>query len=132
MEIKTLTCRTAIEAEGLRSRLEECGIQSVTYDESNSKVARGLLDSTVDIMVNECDYEHASQIYDEYIKEQDNALPWCPVCGSENVEVVESQVLPKRNLIRIIAALFTASSPGISSCQEKSYRCRDCGKQFKR
>ena len=41
--MKGITCNNAIEAEGFRSALMEAGIESSIYDETNSKVARGVL-----------------------------------------------------------------------------------------
>ena len=47
--MKSITCNNAIEAEGFRSALLEAGIESAIYDETNSKVARGILDKTIDV-----------------------------------------------------------------------------------
>ena len=68
MEVKHITCRTAIEAGALQAWLEDAGIKSLIYDETNSKVARGILDQTVDVMVNEEDFERATAIYEELLK----------------------------------------------------------------
>ncbi|MBR0201657.1 MAG: DUF2007 domain-containing protein [Bacteroidaceae bacterium] len=68
MEVKRITCRTAIEAGALQAWLEDAGIKSLIYDETNSKVARGILDQTVDVMVNEEDFERATAIYEELLK----------------------------------------------------------------
>ena len=86
MTIKRITCNSSIEAEGFRSALHEAGIESVAYDETNSKVARGILDKTTEIFVKEEDYDRASKMYQAYQSEHDNVIPWCPKCGSENLD----------------------------------------------
>ena len=43
MKTKNITCNSPIEAEALRSALREIGIDSNIFDETNSKVARGIL-----------------------------------------------------------------------------------------
>ena len=53
--MKGITCNSAIEAEGFRTVLQEAGIESTIYDETNSKVARGILDRNVDVLVKEED-----------------------------------------------------------------------------
>ena len=78
--MKGITCNNAIEAEGFRSALLEAGIESSLYDETNSKVARGVLDQTVDVLVNEKDYEQALKLYQTLQAEQQNFKPWCPKC----------------------------------------------------
>ena len=109
MKIKGITCSTPIEAEGFRSVLLEMGIESNIYDEENSKVARGILDKRTDVLVKEEDYEQAMQIYQSYMAEQKDVMPWCPKCGSENV---------------------TLASAGC--CFTKNYVCNDCGHKWKR
>ena len=68
MQIKRITCRSSIEAAALKSWLEEANINCVIYDETNSKVARGILDQTMDVMVREEDLERANDIYEELLK----------------------------------------------------------------
>jgi len=68
MDIKRITCRSAIEAAALQAWLEEANIKCIIYDETNSKVARGILDQTTDVMVNAEDWERANAIYEELLK----------------------------------------------------------------
>lgn len=84
-----INCNTAIEAAMLKDLLEEQGIECQIWDETNSKVARGLLvDRSVDVMVREEDYEKAFLIYDKLRHEQaQGRVKWCPRCGSENIQV---------------------------------------------
>ncbi|MBR4644090.1 MAG: DUF2007 domain-containing protein [Bacteroidaceae bacterium] len=72
MEIKRITCRSAIEAAALKAWLEEANINCIIFDETNSKVARGLLDQTMDVMVKEEDLERANAIYKELLKANGN------------------------------------------------------------
>lgn len=129
MEIKTITCRTAIEAEGLRARLIEAGIPSVAYDETNSKVARGILDNSMEVMVREDEYERAKAVYGEMLAEQQRVAPWCPQCGSENVESITGNRLRKGRFSIWLASL-TFLFPMSGSLVGKRYRCLDCGREF--
>lgn len=109
MKIKDITCNSPIEAEGFRSALWEAGIESDIFDEENSKVARGILDKSTDVLVKEEDYEQAMQIYQSYMAEQKDVMPWCPKCGSENVALAS-----------------------VDCCITKNYVCNDCGHKWKR
>lgn len=84
-----INCNTAIEAATLKELLEEQGIECQIWDETNSKVARGLItDRSVDVMVREGDYDEAFRIYDKLRKEQaQRTVKWCPRCGSENIQI---------------------------------------------
>lgn len=84
-----INCNTAIEAATLKELLEEQGIECQIWDETNSKVARGLFtDRSVDVMVREEDYEKALLLYERIRKEQaQRTTKWCPRCGSENIQV---------------------------------------------
>ena len=68
MDIKRITCRSSIEAAALKAWLEEANINCVIYDETNSKVARGILDQTMDVMVRDEDWERANAIYEELLR----------------------------------------------------------------
>ena len=109
MRVKDITCNSPIEAEGLRSALRDVGIVSNIFDETNSKVARGILDKRTDVLVKEEDYEQAMKVYQSYLAEQKSVLPWCPKCGSENVAVVPTDC-----------------------CLTKKFVCNDCGHKWKR
>ena len=83
-----INCNTAIEAATLKDLLDEQGIECQICDETNSKVARGLItDRSVDVMVREEDIEQARSIYNRLCKEQaGRQVTWCPKCGSENIQ----------------------------------------------
>lgn len=133
MTQKTITCNTTVEAEGLRARLMEEGIQSVRYDETNSKVARGIMDATMDIMVREEDYDRAKAIYDQMLKEQEAILPWCPKCGSENTEKLTEKEMKKGRLAAFLASCAANMFLGFlfkNQMSTEKYRCKDCGKVF--
>lgn len=127
MDIKRITCRTAIEAAALCAKLEEAGIKGVIYDETNSKVARGILDPTIDVMVNEENLERANAIYDEMLKAGEEVLPWCPSCGSENVVKLDKPTQTSKGLLGFISAVL-CFVPFRSSTN--NYMCKDCGKKF--
>ena len=128
--MKGITCNNAIEAEGFRFALMEAGIESSIYDETNSKVARGVLDQAVDVLVNEKDYDRALKLYQTLQAEQQNFKPWCPKCGSENVTVQEKKGASPRQLPRILAALLIFIPFG-SGTTERCI-CNDCGHKWER
>lgn len=127
MDIKRITCRTAIEAAALCAKLEEAGIKGVIYDGTNSKVARGILDPTIDVMVNEENLERANAIYDEMLKAGEEVLPWCPSCGSENVVKLDKPTQTSKGLLGFISAVLCFVPFRLST---NNYMCKDCGKKF--
>ena len=128
--MKSITCNNAIEAEGFRSALTEAGIESSVYDETNSKVARGILDGTIDVLVKEEDYEQAQKLYQTFLAEQQNFKPWCPKCGSENVTIQQKKHATARQLPRILAALLFFIPFGVSNTTKCV--CNDCGYKWDR
>lgn len=142
MTQKSIICNSYIEAESLRALLMEKGITCVSYDETNSKVARGILDTTVQVMVREEDYDEAMEAYNEMVRGQEGQMPWCPRCGSDNVEPegggageTQGTASPtgaasgtarklKRTLLSILRPILLGYS--------RKYVCRDCGHRFRR
>lgn len=130
MTIKAITCNNPIEAEALRSALRELGIESDTFDETNSKVARGILDQTTDVLVKEEDYEQAMEAYLSLQKEQPSVVPWCPKCGSENVTAKKRNAVINRQLPRFLASLLTWIPCGLFTT--KKFVCNNCGHKWER
>ena len=130
MIIKDITCNSPIEAEGFRSALREAGIESDIFDETNSKVARGILDKRIEVLVKEDDYERAKKIYESYMAEQQNVMPWCQKCGSENVEAQKKKYATTRQLPRILATLLTFIPIGV--CTAQKFVCNNCGHKWER
>ena len=128
--MKSITCNNAIEAEGFRSALTEAGIESSVYDETNSKVARGILDQTIDVLVKEEDYEQAQKLYQTFQAEQQDFKPWCPKCGGENVVMQEKKPASGSKLFRMLASLLMFLPLG--GCTTKKCVCNDCGYKWER
>ena len=128
--IKSIICNNPIEAEGFRSALQETGIESKLYDETNSKVARGILDNTVEVLVKEEEYEQAIKVYRSFLTVQQSFTPWCPKCGSENVTIQKKRSATVRQLPRILATLLTFIPIGV--CTTEKYICKDCGHKWER
>ena len=129
--MKGITCNSAIEAEGFRSVLQETGIECTIYDETNSKVARGILDKTVDVLVEEKNMERAKQLYQTFLAEQQKDFkPWCPKCGSENLTLEKQNSSTTRQLPRILATALMSIPFG--TCKTEKYVCNDCGHKWKR
>ena len=84
---KKLICSNIVEAETLKAKLLEEGIACSSYDESTNKaIVGGYLPGAV-VFVKEEDYERAKAIQAADFQERDKSIPWCPMCGSENVVV---------------------------------------------
>ena len=130
MKIKDITCNSPIEAEGFRSALREAGIQSNIFDETNSKVARGILDKRTDVLVREEDYEQAMKIYESYMAGQQAVMPWCPKCGSEDVSVQKKKNATTRQMPRILASLLMFIPIGV--CTTDKFVCNSCGHKWER
>ncbi len=130
MKVKGITCNNAIEAEGFRTALQEAGIESITYDETNRKVARGILDKTMDVLVKEEDYEQAQTVYHRFKSTQETIQPWCPKCGSENVSIINKKNPTTRQLPRILATLLMLIPFGTAKTQK--FTCKDCGHTWER
>ncbi len=130
MDIKSITCNNPIEAEGLRSALHEAGIESRIYDEANSKVARGILDARVEVLIKKEDYDKAIQIQQQLATKRENIIPWCPKCGSENIT---AQKKPRPNIHRIIEILLILCAQLIiGKVTTHTYTCHDCGHKWDR
>ena len=125
MKIKDITCNSPIEAEGFRSALREAGIQSNIFDETNSKVARGILDKRTDVLVREEDYEQAMKIYESYMAGQQAVMPWCPKCGSEDVSVQKKKNATTRQMPRILASLLMFIPIGVCTTESLSATVAD-------
>ena len=67
--MKTIVCNNHVEAGALRSILEGMGVESAIYDETNSKTARGIMDQTLEVMVNDADYDRAMELYHGMVEE---------------------------------------------------------------
>lgn len=132
MSVKAITCNSPIEAEGFRSVLRESGIESETFDETNSKVARGILDKRIDVIVKEEDYEKAMKVYQSFLANQQTVMPWCPECGSEDVTLLKKENAPIRKLPRILANLLMFIPIPISGCTYQKYVCNSCGYKWER
>lgn len=130
MEIKDITCNSPIEAEGLRSALREAGIESDIFDETNSKVARGILDQSTEVLVKEEDYEQAMKVYQSFLANQPTVMPWCPKCGSEDVTVHKKKNATTRQLPRILATLLMLIPIGV--CTTEKFVCNSCGHKWSR
>ena len=70
MKVKTLTCNNIFEAEALHSLMAEQGLPCEIYDEKNSKLARGILDATVQVLVRDTDWSTAERLYAELLEDQ--------------------------------------------------------------
>lgn len=137
---------TALDQAGIKYRVER--------DESTvSGLTHGGSTASLSVYVSADDYPKALGIVKAIDKKAEESLPWCPKCGSENVE--RHDVRLKRGpwwmlvigILMIVAGIFVpmafftwvAIIGGIGllitffkGFTETRYHCRDCGNDFKR
>lgn len=130
--VRSITCDNPIEAEGFRSVLQEAGIESDIFDETNSKVARGILDRRIDVLVKEEDYEKAMKVYQSFQTDQQAIMPWCPKCGSEDVTILKKKNTPTCQLPRILAGLLMFIPISMGECITQKFVCNNCGHKWER
>lgn len=87
MAVKRLaSSSSSIEMKELAERLKDKGIECVVTEE-NIRFDQAL-GMTTTLRVEEDVYDEAKAIYDAFLKEIDDYLPWCPDCGAEDVTAV--------------------------------------------
>lgn len=101
---RKLICDNVVEAETLKARLLEEGIACSSYDESTNKaIVGGYIPGAV-VLVKEEDYERAKAIQEADHQKRDESIPWCPLCGSENV-VMERVTKPHSSTFFLFLAI---------------------------
>lgn len=120
------TCETAFEANLIKGRLKNEGIESFVTNENFSTLMPGfnrMLGSGVQIMVFEKDYNAASAILTQNETEQ----TLCPDCKSENI----SSGFGKNSLKVFFAIILSIFSAQPFNNINTIHTCQDCGKEFK-
>jgi hypothetical protein len=113
-----------MEAEILSGRLRSEGIETFVLDTHSVSMQPHLAQSLggIRVQVMRKDLERARTIFSEAEKEKVLPDP-CPRCSSANTELVKSYSL------KSLFNLFTF--PISFSLYKRSYRCKDCGDEWK-
>lgn len=161
-KVSIMSCDNSVVIDEVRAALEAAGIESEARDETISSTlgTSGLL-PTVHILVNAKDQAAAEAVADKIKAERDEFKPWCPACGSEDVEKAATQTKPQNQYMMfvkggIIAAVVLCVGGysgtaglfiGMGICvaigclvfiiklranSSDKYVCKNCGKTFSR
>ena len=123
MKTKSITCSSIVEAQALNNMLAEANIKNSINDGAGDWIVQRVPNQAVEVIVSEEDYERALTIYESLPKEENDSLPWCPKCGSEEVEK-----LPVDNSRKgFLGSVKRFISKGFNS---KNYVCKKCGYSF--
>lgn len=100
MQVKELIkCDNPIYADEIVQALVDNNIAAMQHDETqDTAVGSYGSDVGIAIKVYEKDYDKARKIVGEIVDARQEVQPWCPKCGSEDVEKIddESRYSPKR------------------------------------
>lgn len=127
MSIKCVTsCSNVVEANMLKDRLELEGIESFLTNENFTTLMpqfNGIMGGGIQIMVEEKDLPKAQQLLN--CSEASKIL--CPQCHSDNL----TYGLGANRIKKIVAILLLCLSGNPLGNIKGSYRCNDCGCNFK-
>jgi hypothetical protein len=123
--IRLTTCDTAVEANLIKGRLKNEDIETFITNENFSNLMphyNRILNSGIQIMISDIDYDRASEILELNIKQE----PICPNCQSVNIKfsLGKNKI---RKIIVIIISLFIATPFNNLKSVNK---CQDCQTEF--
>jgi len=125
--IRLTTCYNIIEANMLKNNLENEEIECFLTNENFTTLMpgyRGMLGAGIQIMIEEENYERATQLLN--IKENPEIIR-CPKCNSENVSFGLGKNRTTKLFFAILSALITVPLGNI----ESTYYCKNCNQDFK-
>lgn len=147
-------CTNELEANILKEKLLEEGIESTITTESMAfGVPGNAIGQQISLAVNETDVDKAQRIIANEEKESEESMPWCPYCGSENIDkrISQHKHLPYwvwSCVVMLVCVGLIVPSPVLSiiclcgafACaiswfipyNSVEFICKDCGKKFKR
>lgn len=127
MKLKILiTCRTEIEASLIQTKLLDYEIDSILTNRNFSSLYPqfyGFLGSGVQVLVNEEDYEVASELVDV---KNISKYTSCPNCNSKDI----SFNFGKLKFQKIFFYLLTLLTGSAVVVIKDSYKCKKCNTEF--
>ncbi len=123
--VRLMTCETSFEANLIKGRLENEGVDSFLTNENFSTLMphyNRIFSSGVQVMILEKDLEKASLILSSDKKEE----VICPACSSANIEVSFGKNKIKK-LFFILLSLFAAVP---FNNINNVYHCQECKAEF--
>jgi hypothetical protein len=123
-----ITCNTIAEAHLVKGMLENNGIACFLNNENFTSLMpqfNGMMGAGVQVVVDEADYEKASELVG--LNTVNNEII-CPECHSTNIKFGLG-TRKARKILTILLSLFAGTPFGNI---RNNYYCRDCGAEFKR
>lgn len=144
-----------INALDIKTILKDSGIECILQNEMKTSVnvMSESAQEGVAVYVDKNDYTKAKEILDDYEEKLEEAIKWCPDCGSDDVRVSVVHVKYKPRWVFILCILISLTStilylllnrviilPGllfyvavialILGYDKKVYHCNKCGCDF--
>jgi DNA-directed RNA polymerase subunit RPC12/RpoP len=123
--VRLLTCENPIEANIIKGRLENEGINCFLTNENFSNLMphyNRILGAGVQIMISETDFEKAIELLEINVRKE----LVCPNCNSKNIKVSLG-----KNKAKKIFAVFLSLFSGVPFNNISSInRCADCKTEF--
>lgn len=123
--VRLITCENTIEANLVKGRLENEGINCFLTNENFANLMphyNRILGAGVQIMINETDLEKAVEL----LELNKNKELYCPNCNSKNVKVS----LGKNKFKKIFAIILSLFSGVPFNNINSINRCADCKTEF--
>ncbi len=120
-----MSCESSFEANIIKGRLKSEGIESFITNENFSGLMPNynqILNSSIQIMINEIDYDKAREIL-ELNKKQEHI---CPNCQSTNIKFSFGKNKIKKLILITLSLLLVIPFNNLKSI----YKCQDCRTEF--
>jgi len=120
-----MTCDTAIEANLIKGRLNNEGIEAFITNENFSNLMphyNRIMNSGIQIMISDLEYDKASEIL-ELNNTQERI---CPNCQSTKIKFSLGQHKIKKIFIILISLFIATPFNNLKSV----YKCQDCKSEF--
>lgn len=123
--VRLTTCNDPIEANFMRTKLEDSGISCFLTNENSSTLLphhNNMMNAGVQVMVSDENYEAARQLLELDVKD----TVCCPKCGSEDLKMS----LGDHKLRKVGAILMSLLSATPMASIKSVYMCKACQTQF--
>lgn len=130
------TFSNPLDAEIIKAKLDEFGIECIVTDENLSLVLNPVFSNTengVKLFIHQSDLEKTNELLKEIMEdtpEIDSEEYWkvvCPSCGSDNVAPADATA-PKVGFFKTLLKYATLQS---TNKEWDMYKCGSCGNTFK-
>jgi len=124
--VRLITCNNSVEANMLKSLLENEGIECFLTNENFTTLMpgyNGMLGSGIQIMIDETNSDRAIEL----ISKQNTEKIECPTCGSEDIVFGLGGNKFRKIVVVILSSLFAIPFNNIRN----TYYCKNCKTEFK-